>query len=143
MIRGYENGALPFKEVTPVITTRLTRAGRKKLNVKLREKRQNPPSDVLASLKKAPSRTRVRRLTELLQQLETRFRSSKFLARNFVIFDMFRQIVFSGAEIEELTAAGFGAVLRQDRAQSENRPWLDLQGSYLPKDIKPLAPSGR
>ena len=55
MIRGYEDGALPFKEVTPVITTRLTRAGRSKLTVKLREKRPNPPSDVLASLKKGPS----------------------------------------------------------------------------------------
>ena len=55
MIRGYEDGALPFKEVTPVITTRLTRAGRSKLTVKLREKRPNPPSDVLASLEKAPS----------------------------------------------------------------------------------------
>ena len=143
MIRGYEDGALPFKEVTPVITTRLTRAGRKKLTVKLREKRPNPPSDVLASLKKAPSRTRVRRLNELPQQLDTRFRSPEPIAWNFGIFDVFRLIVFSGAEIEELTAAGFDAVLRKDRAQSENRPWLDLQGSYLPKDIKPLAPSGR
>ena len=137
MIQGYENGALPFKEVTPVITTRLTRAGRKKLSVKLRKKRQNPPSDVLASLEKAPPRDRVRRLTELLQQLETRFRSSKFLARNFVIFDMFRQIVFCGAEIEDLKAAGFGAVIKQDRTQSENPPWLDLRGSArLPEGYK-------
>ena len=128
LIKAYDKNLVKYKEFAPVIHTRITRGGKKKLSVRFKQVRQKPPASALEDLKQAPSGVRVRHLSTLLHQLERRFLSSKFLKRNFVIFKMFQHIIFSGAEIETLQKAGFAAVIRQEKVPRDKVPWFNTSG---------------
>ena len=132
MPHHFEKENIAYREFAPVITSRFTRGGKRKLSVKLRPVSQKVPSAVLTTLKKAPPQARGKLLKKLVSQVKARFRSSKFLRSNFVIFEMFEHLILFGAEVEDLDNAGFATVIKQEKRGAT--AWFDTSGGTSPPE---------